>query len=257
MLYGILAGGFVICASIFGSILGLIFKNISHRTNDIILGFAAGVMLTAAFVGLLPTAFWGMGAIEGFSSLKILHLLIGMGGVFMGAAFICLIDRFVPHIHFDNGNLKESQSKSGGNRTMLLVIAIAIHNIPEGLATGIVFSEGLTKNAIVVALSMVIQKIPEGLIVAVPLLAMGLKKSKAFGISVVVAIMMLPGVLVGVILGSLPQILTTLFYGFTFGAILYVVSDEIIPESHEHGYQRAATFALIAGVLVVAIMEYL
>lgn len=249
MIYGLIAGGCVIFASIFGSSLGLMFKKISHRLNDTILGFAAGVMLAAAFLGLLPTAFDGQG---------VWGMLLAVAGVVCGALFISLIDRFVPHIHFDNGEMKESEAKNAAaSRTLLLIIAIAIHNIPEGLATGIVFGNGVTDSAVLVAVSMVIQKIPEGLIVIVPLLGMGMSKGKAFRISLIVSAMMLPGVLIGIALGSLPALLTAFFYAFTFGAIVYVISDEIIPESHEHGHQRAATFALIAGVLTVAVMQYI
>ncbi len=247
MVYGLTAGMCVVLASVFGSSIGLIFKKISHKLNDTILGFAAGVMLAAAFLGLLPTAFGNGG---------IITISLAIIGVVTGAAFISMVDRFVPHIHFDNGEMKESEAKSNGNRTLLLVIAIAIHNIPEGLATGIVFGNGITDSALLVAISMVIQKIPEGLIVIVPLLGMGLSKAKAFRISLVVSAMMLPGVIIGIILGSLPALLTSFFYAFTFGAIVYVISDEIIPESHEHGHQRAATFALIVGVLTVAVMQY-
>ncbi len=247
MVYGLIAGMCVVLASVFGSSLGLIFKKISHKLNDTILGFAAGVMLAAAFLGLLPTAF-GSGGMPTISLAVI--------GVIAGAAFISLIDRFVPHIHFDNGEMKESETKSNGSRTLLLIIAIAIHNIPEGLATGIVFGNGVTDSALLVAISMVIQKIPEGLIVIVPLLSMGLSRAKAFRISLVVSAMMIPGVIIGIILGSLPALLTSFFYAFTFGAIVYVISDEIIPESHEHGYQRAATFALIVGVLTVTVMQF-
>lgn len=245
---GITAGLFVISASIAGSLLGLVFKNISHRLNDMMLGFASGVMLTAAFSGLLPTAFSAPGAFS---------ISLGVLGVIVGAILISLIDRFVPHIHFDYGEMRESQKKSHINRVLLLVIAIAIHNIPEGLATGIVFSDGLTDNAMMVAVSMAIQKIPEGLIVAVPLLGMGLKKGKTILISIGIAFMMLPGIIIGVFLGTLPPLMVTFFYAFTFGAIVYVVSDEIIPESHEHGYQKSATFSLISGILIVILIQQL
>ena len=247
-MYGIIAGLFVILASVIGSLAGLIFKKITHRANDMILGFASGVMLTAAFWGLLPTA---------FEQFRPIPVLTGAAGVFAGAFLISLIDRFVPHVHFDGGHMKESETKGHGSRVLLLIIAIAIHNIPEGLATGIVFSDGLTDSALMVAVSMIVQKIPEGLIVAVPLLGMGMKRLKAFKISLLIAFMMLPGIVAGVLLGALPTLLSSFFYAFTFGAIVYVVSDEIIPESHEHGYQRAATFSLITGVIVVVLMQHI
>lgn len=247
-MYGFIAGLFVIFASIIGSLLGLCLKKITHKINDSILGFAAGVMLAAAFIGLLPPA---------FIDTSPIGIVVAISGVIIGAVFISLIDRFVPHMHFDNGEFIASEAKSSGSKVMLLVIAIAIHNIPEGLATGIAFSNGMNENAFLVAISMTIQKIPEGLIVAVPLIALGMKKTKAFGISCIVALMMLPGLLVGIALSTLPAMLTAFFYAFTFGAIIYVISDEIIPESHEHGYQRSATFSLITGVLMVMLVQVL
>lgn len=246
-MYGIIAGVCVILAGVFGSMLGLVFKKISHRTNDMILGFASGVMLTAAFLGLLPTAF------EPFS---VKTAVIGAAGIFAGALLISFIDKFVPHIHFDGGHMRGEHGEGASSRVILLIIAIAIHNIPEGLATGIVFSEGITESALLVAMSMIIQKIPEGLIVIVPLLGMGMKKSRALGLSSLIAFMMLPGIIIGVLLGALPPLLTSFFYAMTFGAIVYVVSDEIIPESHEHNNERAATFALLTGVLMVVLMQY-
>lgn len=251
-MYGFIAGLIVIFASIVGSLMGIVFKKITHKANDTILGFAAGVMIAAAFLGLLPTAF----SIDG-----VIGIVTGVVGVLVGAMFISGIDKFVPHAHFDNlnGEIVNSETlpsdKAKSNRVMLLIIAIAIHNIPEGLATGIAFSGGMTPSAKLVALSMIIQKIPEGLIVIVPLLSMGMKKGRAVWISVLVGLMMLPGLIAGVLLGTLPPLLIAFFNAFTFGAIIYVISDEIIPESHEHGFQRSATFALIAGVLVVMVIQ--
>ncbi|MEG0230092.1 MAG: ZIP family metal transporter, partial [Oscillospiraceae bacterium] len=172
--YGILAGICVMLASVFGSVIGICIKNITHRINDMILGFAAGVMLTAAFVGLLPYA---------FEQKTFLGIAIGVIGILTGSIFMSMVDKFVPHIHFENDNIRQSEAKSKSmGKVLLLVIAIAIHNIPEGLATGIAFSNGFTKNALLMAISMIIQKIPEGLIVAVPLLAIVMKKTKSFAI---------------------------------------------------------------------------
>lgn len=248
MQYSLIAGLLVILSSILGSFIGIIFKKISHRTNDIFLGFAAGIMLCAVFTGLLPTA---------LSGNSFILILIGVLGVIIGATFISLLDKFIPHVHFENENMDNKSIKKSSNRTLLLIFAIAIHNIPEGLATGIVFGNGINPNAIMVAISMIIQKLPEGLIVIIPLLSMGMKKNKAFLLSILVAFMMLPGIIIGAILGSLPLALGIFFYAFTFGAIIYVVSDEIIPESHEHGFQKEATFALIVGVLIVCLLQFI
>ena len=251
MYYGLLAGIFVILSSVLGSVIGLLIKNISHKTNDSLLGFAAGVMMSAAFLGLLPEAF--------LEDNTIFMNVIAIIGVLIGAFFISIIDKFVPHIHIhSDGEIKEDNpDHSGKNKILLLIIAIAIHNIPEGLATGLSFANGITKEGLIIALSMVIQKIPEGLIVTVPLLKSGTDKKKAFLISLVVAFMMLPGTVIGILLGTLPELLLMFFNAFTCGAIIYVVSDEIIPESHEHGFQKNATFALIIGILMVVMIGYI
>lgn len=245
MIYGILAGFGVILASIFGSLLALLFKKISHKTNDMMLGFAAGVMFAAAFLGLLPEAFGG-------GSLN--EIVITVVGVIVGAIFMSLVESLIPHAHFDDGQIIEKANHQHLSRVMLLIFAIALHNIPEGLATGIVFGKGINDNTMTVAISMIIQKIPEGLIVMMPLLALGMTRIRALGYGVLVAMMMLPGVILGVMVGGLPILVSAFFYAFTFGAIIFVISNEIIPETHEHGFEKAATFALIVGVLIVAII---
>lgn len=245
---GFFAGLLVIAASIVGSVVGIIIKKFTHKANDMLLGYAAGIMLCAAFIGLLPSA---------FPDAEVSSILLGIAGIAVGAVFISLIDRFAPHSHGEENLLENGKKSNDYSKVMLLVIAIAIHNIPEGLATGISFSNGMTESAVLVAVSMIIQKIPEGLIVAVPLVKAGMSRKKAFGISCIVGLMMLPGLLVGVFLGTLPPALLAFFYAFTFGAIVYVISDEIIPESHKHGFQKPATFSLIAGILTVLLIDML
>ncbi len=248
MLYGFIAGLAVMAAGIIGSAVALVFKRVSHRANDCIIGYAAGVMLAAAFVGLLPNVFYGQ---------DVIGIIAGISGIAAGAVSITFVDRFVPHMHPNNREMDENSDKRGRNTTLLIVIAVAIHNIPEGLATGISFSQGITDSAFLVAVSMAVQKLPEGLIVTFPLLASGMKKGKAFLLSCLVALMMLPGLAAGVLLGALPPLLAAFFYAFTFGAIIYVVSDEIIPESHHNGFERWATFSLIGGILTVLLIEML
>lgn len=249
--YAIAAGFALMLASLFGSAVSLIFKKISHRSADMSLGFAAGVMLAAAVVGLLPEM------LTGSSWFSILTALIG---VVAGGILISLLDRFIPHEH--EGNIAEVPDAAAGgekkySRVFLLAAAIAIHNVPEGLAVGVGFSGGLTDNALLLAISMAIQKIPEGAIVAIPLLAAGHGRAKAFKTSLLVALMVLPGAVLGAIFTQLPPQFTAFAYSFTFGAILYVIGDEIIPESHSHGFQKAATFSLIAGFMAIVVLNAL
>lgn len=250
MLYSLLGGLATIMCSVLGSVSGVFIKKISHKTNDMLLGYAAGVMLAAAFVGLLPDAFGGGSAGE---------ILVGTAGILAGAVCLSLADRFIPHSHFNGDEFSDSAAKSKHNasRVLLLVIAIAIHNIPEGLATGMALTGGITKEGLTVLFSMMLQKVPEGLIVSLPLISLGMKKSKALLCSVGVAMMMLPGVLFGILFGMLPQLLSVFFTAFTFGTIVYVISDEVIPESHANGHQKAATFSLLGGILRVSMINFL
>ena len=258
MVNALIAGLGVILSSIFGSALALIFSKIPHKVNDMFLGFAAGIMLAAAFLGLLPNAFIISDPANKFALSNIINILIAVSGVFIGGTLISLIDKLVPHIHFHDGKFTEEggNDKKHHSKVFLLCIAIAIHNIPEGLATGISFSNGLS-NGILVAISMMLQKIPEGLIVALPLISLGIKKGKVFSISILIALMMVPGLLLGIFFGTLPVLINGFFNAFTFGAIVYVISDEIIPESHENGFQKSATFSLLVGILSVVVIQLL
>lgn len=247
MILNAFIGGFcLIFSSIFGSGLGLIFKKISHKTNDIFLGFAAGIMFTAAFIGLLPNVF----------EKSFITILLGILGVFLGGGLISLIDKFTPHLHFHDNEWTEEGGHSNKSKILLICIAIAIHNIPEGLATGISYANGMD-NGIVMTISMILQKIPEGLIVVLPLLAVGMSKGKAFLYSVLIAFMMLPGLILGIIFGSMPQMLVGFFNAFTFGAIIYVICDEVIPTSHEHGFEKLSSFSVLFGIIAATLVELL
>lgn len=235
----------VILVSWVGSIIGILVKNISHKVNDILVGFSAGIMLAACFLGFLPQS---LEVTQGW------EVLIPISAIFVGALVVCLFDKYLPHQHFSDGQLVDSEAKSNsGNKVLLIVIALAIHNIPEGLAVGLAIRQG--QEGVMMLVSILIQKLPEGLIVALPLLSVGMKKSKVLLYSTVVALMMLPGMLVGLLITSLPPLAVSFFMAFTFGCILYVVSDEMIPESHQHGYQRPATFAMLLGIVAVVLLN--
>ena len=156
-------------ATLFGSLIGFVFKNISHRWGDIITSFAAGVMLAAAVLGLvLPSVEYG----------GDLGLVYAVTGIFAGAFCLTLIDKLVPHIH---GIAAEDESKAAEvNRIMLFVTAIAIHNLPEGIAAGVSFGTGNVTDALVVAGGIALQNVPEGMVIIGPMLAAGISPQKTF-----------------------------------------------------------------------------
>ena len=132
---------------------------------------------------------------------------------------------------------------------LLFVMAIAIHKFPEGLATGIVFDGDNLANAYTVAITIAIQNIPEGMVVVTPLIMIGVKFRRVIGVSLAVAFLEIAGVIAGYILGDISTALLPALTALAGGAMLYVISDEMIPETHSHGFEKHATYALVAGVM--------
>lgn len=234
-------------ASLLGSVIGLVIKKIPHKWNDIFLGFCAGMMLAAAIVCLI------MPAVEMTTSSKWWQSVLGIAA---GVALISLLDRITPHLHQLSG-IKEAEnhvSNTSLNRTLLFVMAIAIHKLPEGLATGVSFN-GDSGNAFAIALTIALQNIPEGMVVVTPLLMAGVRFSSTAFIALFVALLEVVGVLVGFFIGDLSSVFLPFLLAMAGGAMLYVISDEMIPETHSHGYQKGATFALVAGVVSMLFIE--
>ena len=230
-----------------GVLAGLLFRHIPHRLNDIVLGFAAGVMLAASILGLIAPAFETQGGI-----------LLAICGTFAGAGLISMLDRIVPHLHRIAGIDTETHRSNGSiGKTLLFVTAIALHKIPEGLATGVSFGTGDVGDIITVAGSISLQNIPEAIVIVAPLFAIGVAAGRVICISFAIAAISIVSVLAGcaltaVFAGAMPFMLTA-----AGGAMLYVISDEMIPETHSHGYEKPATFALISGLLLVIILQRL
>ena len=158
-------------ATIIGSLLGFLFKNISHKFTDIILSFAAGVMLSAAVLGLiLPSLEYGGNY----------AILITVAGIFSGALCLNLIDKLVPHLHKLVGSDIESHNNANLNKVLLFVLAIAIHNLPEGIAAGVSFGTDDVSQALMIAGGIALQNIPEGMVIIGPMLAAGVSPYKTF-----------------------------------------------------------------------------
>lgn len=234
-------------ATIFGALLGFLFKKIPHKWNDAILGFAAGIMLAAAVLGLiLPSLEAG-----GKNGVWITSL-----GILAGALFLNFADRFTPHLHSLTGLDKEAHSQNQSlDKVLLFVLAIAIHNLPEGLAAGVGFGGGDTGNAITVALGIALQNIPEGMVIISPLLLNGVSKKRTLLIASFTGVIEILGTFIGYFAVALSASILPFALAFAGGTMLYVISDEMIPETHSHSYERMATYSLLLGFIVMMILD--
>ncbi len=232
-----------------GALPALFFKNISRNLFNSLLGGAAGVMLAAtAFSLLVPGITYGNLVWSG-KGIYIVSL-----GMLVGAAFLHYADRQLPHVHFDS--LSE-EHLSSLKKVWLFIIAITIHNFPEGMSVGVSFGSGELKNGIVLAIAIALQNIPEGLAVALPLVGLGYNKWKAIGIATLTGLVEPVGGLLGITAVTLFQPILPIAMGFAAGAMLFVISEEIIPETHSNGRSRFATFALMIGFIVMMILDNL
>jgi len=235
-------------ATIIGSLIGFMCKNISHRFADIVLSFAAGVMLSAAVLGLvLPSLEYG----------GKYALLITVAGIFAGALCLNLIDKLVPHLHKLMGDDIESHNNTDLNKVLLFVTAIAIHNLPEGIAAGVGFGSGNVSRALMIAGGIALQNIPEGMVIIGPMLAAGVSVKKTFACAMLTGLVEVLGTLIGYFAVNLASAILPFALAFAGGTMLYVVSDEMIPETHAHGSERGATYALLVGFCLMLVSDVL
>ncbi len=235
-------------ATVLGAVIGFLFKNISHRFSDIVLSFAAGVMLAAAVLGLiLPSVEYG----------GKYGILITVAGIFVGALCLNLIDKLVPHLHKMVGADLEAHQNTNLSKVLLFVAAIAIHNLPEGIAAGVGFGSGDNTQALIIAGGIALQNIPEGMVIIGPMLAAGVSPGKTFVCAMLTGLVEVVGTLIGFFAVSVSAVILPFALAFAGGTMLYVISDEMIPETHAHGSQRGATYALLVGFCVMLITDVL
>ncbi len=237
-------------ASVIGALLGFIFKKATHRFSDIVLSFAAGVMLAAAVIGLvLPSLEYG-GRIP---------LLVTIAGIFCGALTVNLLDRAVPHLHRLTGTDQEAHPAKAEqlSRILLFVIAIAMHNLPEGIAAGVRFGTGNTAEALTIAGGIALQNIPEGMVIIGPMLAAGIKPGRTFIIAVATGVIEVIGTMLGYFAVSVSTAVLPFALAYAGGTMLYVISDEMIPETHAHGSERGATYSLLVGFCLMLVFDIL
>ena len=235
-------------ATVIGSLIGFAFKNVTHKFSDIVLSFAAGVMLAAAILGLIIPSLeyggqWG--------------LLITVAGIFVGALCLNFIDKAVPHLHKLMGTDTESHNNANLSKVLLFVMAIAIHNLPEGIAAGVGFGSGNTAQALIIAGGIALQNIPEGMVIIGPMLAAGISKKKTLIAALITGLVEVVGTLIGYFAVSIAQAVLPFALAFAGGTMLYVISDEMIPETHAHGSERGATYSLLVGFCFMLAMDVL
>ena len=235
-------------ATVIGALIGFIFKDISHKFSDIVLSFAAGVMMAAAVLGLiLPSLEYG----------GEYGIIITVAGIFAGAAGLSLIDKLVPHLHKMVGNDIEAHDNKSLSKVLLFVIAIAIHNLPEGIAAGVGFGAGDTAQALVIAGGIALQNIPEGMVIIGPMLAAGVKPKRTLLLAMMTGLVEVLGTLIGYFAVSIASAILPFALAFAGGTMLYVISDEMRPETHAHGCERGATYALLVGFCLMLVTDVL
>ena len=243
-------------ATIIGALIGFTFKNISHKFTDYIMGFAAGVMLSAAVIGLvLPSLEYGD---------KPYGVLVTVIGIFCGAFCLNLLDKIIPHLHGSadiecgtcEGCLPGRNNTEQLDKVLLFVLAIGIHNLPEGIAAGVTFGTGNVADALIVAGGIALQNIPEGMVIIAPMLAIGVKPLRTFAIAASTGVIEVIGTLIGFFAVNVSLFILPFALAFAGGTMIYVVSDEMIPETHAHGNERGSTYALLIGFCVMIAMDY-
>lgn len=235
-------------ATMLGSLLGFGIKELPHKWNDTVLGYCAGIMLAASTLGLIVPAFEGAGN-DGWWMVVI--------GVMAGALFLNVLDLVTPHLHHITGlDAEEHRNNATLNHILLFVMAIALHKLPEGMAAGVSMSDVSSGEASwAVSFGIALQNIPEGMVIIAPLLMAGVTRVRTLVISLAIGLLEVVGVWLGFALGSASATFLPIMLGFAGGAMLYVTSDEMIPETHAHGYQKQATYALLLGFMTLIILE--
>lgn len=256
IILALLAGIFTWGLTAFGASLVFLFKNVSRKILDTALGFAAGVMIAASFWSLLDPA------IEMSQKMAIPSWIPPALGFILGALFLRLIDMILPHLHFQSPINEAEGIKTSFRRSTLLVLAVTLHNIPEGLAIGVSFGAHSIEptavsllSSIVLAFGIGIQNIPEGFAISMPLRGEGFSKGKSFFYGQLSGIFEPIFAVVGVLLVNIMQNFLPYALGFAAGAMIFITAEELIPESQRNGNSDIATAGLILGFTLMMILD--
>lgn len=235
-------------ATVIGAIIGFAFKKLSHKFSDVVMSFAAGIMLAAAVIGLI------LPSVELGGKWGLLYAIVG---IFAGAVCLNLMDKLIPHLHRLAGVDSESHNNANINKVLLFVLAIAIHNLPEGIAAGVGFGTGDNGQALLIASGIALQNIPEGMVIIAPMLAAGISPRKTMVCAIATGVVEIIGTLIGFLAVNIATVILPIALSFAGGTMLYVVSDEMLNETHAHGHERAATYSMIVGFCVMLVLDVL
>jgi ZIP family zinc transporter len=247
---GFLASLFAGLGTGIGALAVFGIRRLSGRLEDSLLSFAAGIMLAASFFSLLLP---GIEFANGQFDSAMVAVTIVCAGFLAGAAALYLVHRRAPHEHFMTGREGPEATRLG--RLWLFIIAITLHNFPEGMAVGVGFAGGDIDNGRTLALGILVQNLPEGLAVATSLLVIGYTRLKAFLVAFLTGLVEPVGGLFGSALVSLAVPMMPWTLGFAAGAMVFVISDEVIPETHRGEHKHLATFSLMVGVVVMLLLD--
>lgn len=237
-------------ATAVGAVPILLVRRVSQALQDTLLGFAAGVMLSASFFSLIIP---GLAHAQANTGSRLLASVVIAVAVLCGAAALALINRTVPHEHFLLGRFGPRGTPL--RRTWLFVLAITLHNFPEGLAVGVGFGSGDMAAATTLAIGIGLQNMPEGLAVAAALAALHYKRWVAVAIGGATGLVEPIAGAMGVAAVSVFQPLLPWGLGFAAGAMIFVISNEIVPETHRHGHESMATAGLMIGVVLMMVLD--
>lgn len=242
VMQGLVGGVIIALLNTLGAVLVLFFKTVSQKFLDAALGFSAGIMLSASFTSLI---------IPGIEYGGIIPVIIGM---IIGIVFLDLADHLIPHMHFIMG--KEGKGTERIKAVWLFIIAITLHNMPEGLAVGVGFGSGDIRGAIILMMAIGLQNIPEGLAVSISSLSAGIgARFYASFVGIRAGLVEIPLAIIGAWAVSSMRAILPYAMGFAAGAMLYVISDEIIPETHRQGHERLATIGTMLGIMVMLYLD--
>jgi len=248
--YALLGGTAGFAATALGAVLAVALREVSQRAQDVMLGFAAGMMLAASSFSLILPGLAAAREITGSGPFAAATVVLGLG---LGVLLMLGLDKFTPHEHESVG--RQGPLSERINRVWLFVLAITLHNLPEGMAIGVGFANGDMNVGVPLASAIAIQDIPEGLAIALALRVTGLSTLKAILVAIGSGLMEPIGALIGLGISSGFAIAYPISLGLAAGAMIFVVSHEVIPETHRNGHQTSATLGLMGGFAVMMFLD--